>query len=74
VFYVKMALVVGAVYLAVRIRREILRAPDPNKPSVVNRAKVLAMVSLGCWIGVITAGRLLAYTYNWLRVGIPNNF
>ena len=74
VFYAKMAFVVGAVYLAVRIRREVLRAPDPNEPSVLTRAKVLAMASLGCWIGVITAGRLLAYTYYWLRVGIPNNF
>jgi hypothetical protein len=32
------------------------------------------MISLGCWAGVILAGRLLAYTYTWLRVGMPNHF
>lgn len=74
VFYVKMALVVAAVYLAVRIRREVLRAPDPDDAATHMRAKWLAIASLSCWAGVITAGRLLAYTYNWLRVGIPNNF
>jgi hypothetical protein len=41
---------------------------------VSHRGRLLAMVSLGCWVGVIFAGRLLAYTYTWLLVGMPSNF
>ena len=73
-FYVKLALVAAAVYLAVYIRRHVLRSPDADGPAVALRAKRLAIVSLACWVGVIFAGRLLAYTYTWLRVRIPNNF
>jgi len=38
------------------------------------RARQLAFVSLFCWAGAITAGRFLAYTFTWLRVGIPGGF
>lgn len=74
VFYVKLALIAVAVYLIVRIRKEVLLKPDPAAPDVYRRARLLGMVSLGCWAGVILAGRLLAYTYTWLRVGMPNHF
>ena len=74
VFYVKLALVAVAVYLIVRIRKEVLLRPDPDAPDVYRRGRLLGMISLGCWVGVILAGRLLAYTYTWLRVGMPNNF
>jgi hypothetical protein len=74
VFYVKLALVAVAVYLIVRIRREVLLKPDPDAPDVYRRGRLLGVISLGCWVGVILAGRLLAYTYTWLRVGMPNNF
>ena len=74
VFYVKLALIAAAIYLALRIRRDILRAPDTDQLVAQRRARLLAVASLVCWAGVITAGRLLAYTYSWLRVGMPNNF
>jgi hypothetical protein len=74
VFYVKLALIAVAVYLIVRIRRQVLLQPEPEAPDVVRLGRSMAMVSLGCWVGVILAGRLLAYTYTWLRVGMPNNF
>ena len=73
-FYFKLALIAVAVYLVLRIRREVLRYPDPRPDSVLRRGRLLALASLGSWVGVITAGRLLAYTYTWLRVGMPNNF
>jgi hypothetical protein len=72
-FYVKLTLIAVAVYLVVRIRREVLLQAQPAE-SVLRRGRLLAMTSLACWIGVIAAGRLLAYTYTWLRVGMPNNF
>jgi hypothetical protein len=74
VFYVKLALIAVAVYLIVRIRKEVLLQPDPNAPDVYHRGWRFGMISLGCWAGVILAGRLLAYTYTWLRVGMPNHF
>ncbi len=73
-FYVKLALIAVAVYLVVRIRDEVLLQPDPDAANVMRRGRQLALLSLACWAGVIFAGRLLAYTYTWLRVGMPNNF
>jgi hypothetical protein len=74
VFYVKLLLIAVAVYLTVRIRKEVLLQPDPEAPDVCRRGRLFGMISLGCWVSVILAGRLLAYTYTWLRVGMPNNF
>ena len=73
-FYVKLSLIAVAVYLGVRIRNQVLRQPDPEAASVLHRGRLLAATSLACWAGVILAGRLLAYTYTWLRVGMPNSF
>jgi hypothetical protein len=73
-FYVKLGLIAAAVYLVVRIRRQVLLQPDPQADNVLRSGRLLAMVSLACWAGVIAAGRLLAYTYSWLLVGMPNNF
>ena len=74
VFYVKLTLIAIAVYLIVRIRKDVLLQLDPDAPDVYRRGRLFGMISLGCWVGVILAGRLLAYTYTWLRVGMPNNF
>ena len=74
VFYVKLALIAIAVYLVLRIRKEVLRHPAADAAAALPRARRLAIISLGCWAGAIFAGRLLAYTYTWLRVGMPNNF
>ena len=73
-FYIKLALIAVAVTLAVRIRNRVLRQPDLEAAAVLRRGRTLAAISLGCWAGVIFAGRLLAYTYSWLLVGMPNNF
>ena len=74
VFYIKLALIAAAIYLVVRIRSQVLLHPDPEAASTMHSGRLLALASLGCWVGVIFAGRLLAYTYTWLRVGMPNNF
>jgi hypothetical protein len=77
-FYVKLSLIALAIYLVVRIRNEVLRAPQgdgaPAETAVRRRAKILASLSLASWMGVIAAGRFLAYTHTWLRVGLPANF
>jgi hypothetical protein len=75
-FYVKLSLIALALYLMVKIRNEVLRNPQADKPDTAmwKRAKVLAMLSLASWMGAIAAGRFLAYTFKWLRVGIPGGF
>ncbi len=69
VFYLKLTLIAVAMVLLVRISRRVFAtrsggtsAPPEITPSLRN----LAIASLVCWTGAITAGRLLAYTYHRL--------
>jgi hypothetical protein len=77
-FYVKLALIGLAVYLVVKIRNEVLRGPQgdewPADAAAWRRARFLACLSIACWMSVIAAGRFLAYTHTWLRVGLPADF
>jgi hypothetical protein len=70
VFYLKLVLIAIAVWLVKPIGRRLLEETpviDPRSPQRVGRAtKQLAVASLVCWSGAITAGRLLAYTYSRL--------
>ncbi len=52
--------------LFVRIGRRVFDedgAPDADGLAALRR---LAIISLVCWVGAITAGRFLAYTYSRL--------
>jgi hypothetical protein len=70
VFYVKLSFIALAVFLVVKIRSEVLLRAQPDW----KRAKILAGASIASWVAAITAGRLIAYTFTWLRVGIPGGF
>jgi hypothetical protein len=61
VFYLKLALIAGALLVFSRLRRHMLSTTTPAA-----EARLLAWASLGCWAGATTAGRLLAYTYTRL--------
>jgi len=66
VFYLKMALVLLAVYVAVRINRELaLRGGGAARASAFD-ARRWAVLSLMLWAAATVTGRLLAYTYNVL--------
>ena len=68
-FYAKLALIAFGIVLAFRIRREVSGlAARADAPPM---ARMLAAVSLVCWIAVIFAGRLLAYTCTRLTVDFP---
>jgi hypothetical protein len=59
-FGLKMLLIAFGVTTVVLLRRTVLTAGD--EPAVIPpSARLLAMTSLLCWGGAITAGRLLAY-------------
>ena len=68
-FYAKLALIAFGIVLAFRIRREVSGlAARADAPPM---ARMLAAASLVCWIAVIFAGRLLAYTCTRLTVDFP---
>ena len=59
-FYVKMVFIFGGVTVLQLTRSKVFRnlGPDGALPS---SAKALAWTGLVCWLGAVTAGRLLAY-------------
>jgi hypothetical protein len=65
VFYLKLTLIGIAMVLVKRIGRQLIEPPAaagmPRMPA--HSLRRLAMISLACWAGAVTAGRLLAYTY-----------
>src|SRR5688572_4467121 len=65
-FYAKLGLIAFGLCLAIRIRREVHLASDGQ--AVPSLARMLAATSLACWVAVIFAGRLLAYTCTRLTV------
>jgi hypothetical protein len=68
-FYLKLALIAAAFALALRLKRPLSAIPADTAPPLPPRLKVLAAVSLACWIAAIFAGRLLAYTCSPLTTG-----
>ena len=67
VFYLKMALVLLGVYVAVRINREIAARDGVGPvPAASLDLRRWAVVSLAIWAAATVTGRLLAYTYNVL--------
>ena len=65
VFYLKLILIAVAMTLVIRISRS---AADHSNAAneIPTHLRRLAVISLVCWAGAITAGRLLAYTYSRL--------
>jgi hypothetical protein len=65
VFYLKLLLIAVGLWLFVRIGRRVFdESPGADTESPLVRR--LAIFSLVCWVGAITAGRFLAYTYTRL--------
>jgi hypothetical protein len=67
VFYLKLTLIGAGMVLLIRICRSVFGSaalPQADAQDHSNRGvRRLACLSLFCWTGAITAGRLLAYTY-----------
>lgn len=61
IFHVKLALIVIAMWLYVRIGRLVFAGPPSAQPLVPREAQLLAALSLITWTGATVAGRLMAY-------------
>jgi uncharacterized membrane protein len=66
-FYFKIAAIVAAVVVMWRVWRMLDRSRQPDDR--VPRGLPMGAASLGLWVFVVAAGRLLAYTYTRLMVG-----
>jgi hypothetical protein len=60
-FFLKMGFIALAVVAQGMIDRRLFRGPAPAGEPLPPRLRMLAVASLTCWLGAITAGRLLAY-------------
>jgi len=49
------------------IKKRVFGDAALSETDMVLKGKALAMWSLILWAGAVTAGRLLAYTYNYLK-------
>jgi hypothetical protein len=63
-FGIKMAFIVLAIITQRAIQKRVFGDPDLDRHPFSSNAKMLAVMSLVCWLGAITAGRLLAYVGN----------
>jgi hypothetical protein len=66
VFYLKLTFIALALVGLRSMARSVFETPEADLKPATRRNKMLAISSLVCWTGAITAGRLLAYTYRHL--------
>ncbi|MSO84019.1 MAG: hypothetical protein EXQ53_12120 [Acidobacteria bacterium] len=66
VFYTKLTLVGFAVWIMMTLKSRVFDDSHVSEAAIIGLGRTLAKWSLVLWIGVITAGRLLAYTYRYL--------
>ena len=66
-FYIKLTLIGIAVTVMHTIRKRVFTDSTLNDSDMMVKGKALAVWSLVLWAGAVTAGRLLAYTYNYLK-------
>jgi len=71
IFYAKLSLLALAIWLLVRIGRDIMRSEDTASKSVSRHIRRLAAFSIAAWVLLIIAGRLLEYTQRWELLGVP---
>ncbi len=66
VFYIKLTLIAFAIWVITMLQDRVFDVSGLDEKSMMARGATLARWSLLLWIGAISAGRLLAYTYKYL--------
>jgi hypothetical protein len=66
-FYIKLTLIGLAIAAMHRLNVRVFADSTLSDSAMESKGRSLALWSLVFWTGAVTAGRLLAYTYNWLK-------
>jgi hypothetical protein len=66
-FYVKLLFVAAGLFTLTRIRKNVFHASGKNESAIVRQGRILGATSLGCWLIVITAARLMAYIAEYIN-------
>ena len=69
VFYIKLSFIALAVVIMHRMKSRLFGDPGLSESDMVARGRTMAKLSLVLWIGAISAGRLLAYTFIYRLYG-----
>jgi hypothetical protein len=65
-FYLKLALIAAGMIVMVMLQKRVFADPGLSEKDMMSRGRALAILSLLFWAGVVTSGRLLAYTYTYI--------
>jgi hypothetical protein len=68
-FYLKLTLIAVALWVMQKLKHAVFGDISLDEAAMAVKGKSLAIWSLVLWTGVITAGRLLAYTYIYITYG-----
>ena len=63
-FYIKLTLIGLAVAVMRMMHRRVFSDASMNEAAMMSKGRTLAICSLVLWMGVVTSGRMLAYTYS----------
>ena len=62
-FYIKLIMIIAGMVAMVMLKKRVFTEPALSDTDLRLRGKALAILSLLFWAGVVTSGRMLAYTY-----------
>jgi len=63
VFYAKLMMIGSAIWILTKLQKEVFADTTVTEADMMARGASLAKWSLALWVGAVSAGRLLAYTY-----------
>lgn len=66
-FYIKLILIGIAIAVMKMIQKRVFSDSSLTEPAMMLKGRSLAVWSLVLWLGVVTAGRLLAYTFTYIN-------
>jgi hypothetical protein len=69
VFYIKLTVIAFGLITAKKIKQRVFDDSSLSERAMIAKGKTMAKWSLAFWIGAITAGRFLAYTYTYITYG-----
>lgn len=65
-FYAKLTIIGSAIWIMTKLQKQVFADPTVSEGDMMARGATLAKWSLLLWVGAISAGRLLAYTYKYI--------